>query len=209
MSVQRQTAIKVRIVDLVSGEFVRQEGMEPSYVVTPRKESVSRARIIGTVVSKFVSEDGNFASITVDDSTATIQGKMWKETALIAGTNVGDLVSLIGKAREYEGDIYVVPEIITPVSPDQESMLRLEALSGLGKGVEAAGAKEAPEPRKADDEQVRKKILSLIEGSKDGVKYSELLEKAQVPEEALENLINELLGEGICYEPTPGKIKKI
>ncbi len=212
MPVQRQTAMKVRIVDLVSGEFVRKEGMEPSYVVTPRKDSVSRARIVGTVVSKFVSEDGNFASITLDDSTATIQGKVWKETGIIAGTNVGELVSLIGKVREYEGDIYVVPEIITTLSPDEESMLRLEILSGMGKGeggAEAPGAKGAPEPKKADEEQVRKKILSLIEGSKDGVKYSELLEKAQVPEEALENLVNELLGEGICYEPTPGKIKKI
>jgi len=209
MPVQRQTAIKVRIVDLVSGEWVKREGMEPSFVITPRKENISRARIIGTIVTKFVSEDGNFASITVDDSTATIQGKLWKETGLIVETNVGDLVNLIGKVREYEGDIYIVPEIILPVGPDQESMLRLEILARLEKKEEAGEEEKASEPAKIDEDQLRRKMLSIIEGSKDGIKYSELVEKAGIPEEELENVINELLGEGICYEPTPGKIKKI
>jgi hypothetical protein len=63
--------------------------------------------------------------------------------------------------------------------------------------------------RKTDEDQLRRNILATIEGSGDGIKYSELVEKAQVPEEELEGIINELLGEGICYEPTPGKIKKI
>ena len=214
MPVQRQTAKIVRIVDLVSGEWVKKEGMEPSYVVTPRRESVSRARIIGTVVTKFISEDGNFAAITVDDSTAAIQGKLWKETALITNTNVGDIVNLVGKVREYEGDIYIVPEIIRPVSPEQESLLRLEILArmkepGTAASDEPSGEGAAPKPPKAGGDELRRKILSVIDENKDGIKYSELTEKAGVPEEDLENVINELLGEGICYEPTPGKIKKI
>jgi RPA family protein len=218
MPVQRQTAKLVRIVDLVSGEWVKKEGMEPSYVITPRRDTVSRARIIGTIVTKFISEDGNFASVTLDDSTATIQGKMWKETGLITKTNVGDLVNLTGKVREYEGDIYIVPEIILTVNPDQESMLRLEILAmmkeagkaGEGKAGEDGGEKAGVSgPAKTGNEDLRRKILSVIEGSKDGIKYSELVEKAGVAEEELENVINELLGEGICYEPTPGKIKKI
>ena len=112
MPFQRQTAVKSRIVDIVSGEWVKKEGMEPSYVVTPRKDVISRALIVGTVVSKFVSEDGNFASVTIDDSTSTVQAKQWKETGLVSGVNVGDTVSLIGRVREYEGDIYLVPEMI-------------------------------------------------------------------------------------------------
>ena len=167
-----------------------------------------------TVVTKFISDDGNFAAITVDDSTAAIQGKLWKETGLITNTNVGDLVNLVGKVREYEGDIYIVPEIIRPVSPEQESLLRLEILARM-KEPGAAGMEEgaregdAPKPLKAGGDELRRKILSVIEENKDGIKYSELTEKAGVPEEDLENVINELLGEGICYEPTPGKIKKI
>lgn len=205
---QRQTARKVRIVDLVSGEWVKKEGMEPSYVVTPRKDSVSRARVVGTVVSKFTSEDGNFSSITIDDATATIQAKMWKETKLVQGANIGDIVSLIGKVREYEGDIYIVPEVITAASPDQEAMFRLEVLADMKKPA-PKGAAKAADTGKAEEELLRKKVISIIEESGEGIKYSKLIEKAGVAEEAVEGIINELLGEGICYEPTPGKIKKI
>jgi RPA family protein len=208
MPIQRQTAKKVRIVDLVSGEWVQKEGMEPSYVVTPGRESVSRARITGTVVSKFVSEDGNFASITVDDSTATIQAKAWRETGIVSRVNVGELVNLIGKVRAYEGDIYIVPEIIVQVTPEQEILFRLEILARM-KGGEEGSEEAVAEPARKDENLLRKNIMSLIEGSKDGIKYSELLKKSGVPEEDLENIVNELLGEGICYEPTPGKIKKI
>ncbi len=207
---QRQTAIRVRIVDLVSGEWVKKEGMEPSYVITPRKESVSRAKVVGTVVSKFVSEDGNFGSITIDDSTGTIQGKQWKEIELITAANHGDLVSMIGKVREYEGDIYMVPEILRPVGPAEEALARLQVLKKLGKPAEAAKDGNAAEPqKKTDADQLRKSIMTIIEGSEDGIRYNDLVEKAKVPEEDLEGVINELLGEGICYEPTPGKIKKI
>jgi len=209
MPMQRQTAKRMRIVDLVSGEFVRKEGMEPSFVVTPRKERVSRAKIIGTIVTKFISEDGNFAAATVDDATSTIQAKLWKETKLLTEASVGDIVNLIGKVREYEGDIYIVPEVIRKVDPDQESMSRLEILAAMKKGGEGKEGEEAEEPEKTGDDELRKKVVSIIDGSEDGIKYSELVEKTGVPEEALENIINELLGEGICYEPTPGKIKKI
>ena len=69
---ERMTAKKVRIVDLVNGEWVQQDGMEPSFVVSKTGEKVSRARILATIVSKFISEDGNFGSVTIDDGTDTM-----------------------------------------------------------------------------------------------------------------------------------------
>jgi RPA family protein len=217
MPMQRQTARKVRIVDIVSGEWVKKEGMEPSYVVTPSRESISRARITGTVVGKFVSEDGNFSSVTIDDSTATIRAKLWREIELLNSTQTGDLVSLIGKVREYEGEIYIVPEIIRQVTPDEEGLFRLEVLAKMKKGpapvsaeASAPGAgRETQEPAGTDETGLRKKVLSVIESNKEGVKYGDLMQQVGAPEEALEGIINELLGEGVCYEPTPGKIKKI
>ncbi len=284
MPIQRQTAKKVRAVDLISGEWVKKEGMEPSYVITPAKENIARARIAGTVVGKFTSEDGNFSSITLDDSTASIRAKLWREIELLNTVQVGDLVNLIGKVREYEGEIYIVPEIITKITPDQETLFRLEVLELIKKRSgnvqeapkeeptqpaqappetkepqakpepaaepvktqtppapqqaaqpepikeepakapepaaeakpEAADAKPEPpkpqeeeKPEPAEGENLRKKVLTLIEGSQEGIKYSELMQQSGAPEEDLEGVINELLGEGVCYEPTPGKIKKI
>ncbi|MFH0956564.1 MAG: OB-fold nucleic acid binding domain-containing protein [Candidatus Aenigmatarchaeota archaeon] len=243
MPMQRQTAARVRIVDLVSGEWVKKDGMEPSYVVTPGKENVSRARIVATIVSRFDSEDGNFSSVTLDDATATLRVKVWKEIEVLSGFRAGDLVSVIGKVREYGGEIYVVPEIVTKVTPDEESLARLEIIRKLRskKPAEGAGHREKahavheaakPEPVrhshedmpmahagkkeasaatavKKDEESPRKKLITIIEKSADGIRYADLLKESGLPEEDIEDVINELLGEGICYEPVPGKIKKI
>jgi RPA family protein len=230
MPIQRQTAIRARIVDIVSGEFVKKEGMEPSYVITPGKESISRARIAGTVVGRFDSEDGNFSSVTLDDATGTIRAKLWRETQPLSGTKVGDLVSLVGKVREYEGEIYIVPEIVTSVTPDEEALARLEVLRKIkernsGGTAQKEKAEEAPqtgspeqhEGKEAEGvegseekgENPRKKIMGVIEQNPDGIKYSDLMHQAGLPEEQVEDVVNELLGEGVCYEPVPGKIKKI
>jgi RPA family protein len=235
---QRQTAARVRIVDLVSGEWVKKDGMEPSYVVTPGKENVSRARIVATIVSRFDSEDGNFSSVTLDDATATLRVKVWKEVEVLSGFKAGDLVSVIGKVREYGGEIYVVPEIVMKATPDEESLARLEIIRKLRdrkpaegarhkereahhhepagerhaeKPAEHHGKKDAPAAAavKKDEESPRKKLIMIIEKSADGIRYADLLKESGLPEEDIEDVINELLGEGICYEPVPGKIKKI
>jgi RPA family protein len=248
---QRQTAVRVRIVDIVSGEWVKKEGMEPSYIVTPGKETVSRARIVGTIVGKFDSDDGNFSSVTVDDATGVIRVKLWKDIGLLKSVKRGNLVSVIGKVREYDGEIYIVPELINNITPDEESLARLEVIekirerSGTAKpaaahshtahaepkakapahgkaapahasapaaksahaGAGAAHDKKAEAPKEAQNP--RKKVLALIEKNPDGIRYADLLTQSGLPEEDVENVINEILGEGVCYEPVPGKIKKI
>ena len=55
MPIKRQTAIKVRIADLIAGEWVKKEGMEPSFVRTAGGSEVSRARVMATVVGQFIS----------------------------------------------------------------------------------------------------------------------------------------------------------
>ena len=76
--VERQTARKVRIKDIVNGRWVKKEGMEPSYSITFYSEKVSRVELTGTVVAKFTSENENFRTVTVDDSTETIRIKAFR-----------------------------------------------------------------------------------------------------------------------------------
>ena len=54
-------------------------------------------------------------------------------------------------------------------------------------------------------------ILALITSmdTGDGCDYTQLVEAAKMPEEAIDAVINELLEEGACFEPKPGKIKKL
>ena len=125
----RQTAKKVRATDVVNGSFVKKEGFEPSFVTTKRGEDVSRARILGTVVDTYKSEDGNFASITIDDGSDTLRVKAFKETEVVDNLKVGDVVDFVGKIREYNGEIYMIVEIAKIVDdPNFELLRRLELL---------------------------------------------------------------------------------
>ena len=113
--IKRETAKKVRISDITQGEWVKKEGMEPSYIVTPWGENVSRARILGTVVAKFVAEDDNFASLTIDDSTDTIRAKTFKTSQPIASVNLsGSVRYTTGPRRSFHTQVKV--KTVTTIS---------------------------------------------------------------------------------------------
>ena len=205
---ERMTAKKIKVADLTNGRWVKNEGLEPSFIVTPAGEQVSRARIMGTVVSKFVSEDENFASITIDDSTDTIRAKTFKTVKPLDVIRIGDIVDLIGKVREYNAEIYIMPEIVRKIiDPNIEILRRLELLA-KSKKLQESGAPQIVSA-KEDRAALKKKVTEVIESEKTGVSYSKILEMVQAPETQIESVVNELLEEGICYEPTPGKIRKI
>lgn len=236
--IERQTAKKVRVWDIMNGSFVKKEGFEPSFVKTQSGEEVSRARLLGTVVSKFIAEDANYASVTIDDGTDTIRLKVFKTTKPLDSLEIGNMVDVIGKVREYEGEMYVIPEVARKIeNPNLEILRRLELVQkeksiketrdlieknkgksleelkkvaekhGLGKqsiDIFLGGEKEGKEKT-----LLKKEILKVIESSKDGTVYSELAKKVKAEETDLESAIDELLNDGICYEPSPGKIRKI
>ncbi len=208
MPMERMTAKKIRIKDLVSGEWNKMDGMEPSFIKTSRGENVSRARIMATVVSKFISDDENFGSITLDDSSDTIRAKCFKDLNVLQGVEVGQLVDVIGKVREYNDEIYLIPEIIRQVkNPNLVLLRRLELLKKSKSGP--VKEKTQGEKDKEEKEDVRKLVLDMISKSKEGIEYKELIAKSGKTEAEIENIVNELLAEGICYEPSPGKIRKI
>lgn len=231
MAIQRLTAKKVRVSDIMSGKWVKREGMEPSFVVTDQGEKVSRARLMGTIVQTFMAEDGNFGSVTLDDGSDTIRAKTFKTVKPLDSFNVGDNVDLIGKVREYNGELYVIPETVTRLQdPNMELLRRLELIKKArelkGRPPEATteeqsegvrvsqetgspAEKDAPEKKKEDNSELRKEILDVIGAEPDGIEYGKILEKVKAEEAVVESVINEILAEGICYEPTPGKVKKI
>jgi RPA family protein len=241
--ISRQTAKKVRISDIMNGKWVKKEGMEPSYVTTPHGENVSRARILGTVVAKFKSEDGNFGSATIDDGTDTMRIKAFKDLKPLEPAEFGALVDIVGKVREYNDEIYIMPEIIRKIDdPNWELLRKLEIIVKL-RGLEKAKQlieklkKDFPntkdlknhlmEKHKIESEWIdlalnkeaeaeedsrsllKKEILDILEKNPEGIRYNSLAKKIDAKESETEAAVNDLLSEGLCYEPTPGKIKKI
>lgn len=239
---KRLTAKKTRINDIINGEYFQKEGFESNYVVTPFGRKVSRVNIIGTVMKKFVTEDGSYGFIVLDDETETIRAKVFKDISPLKDIKEGDLVKVIGKVREYEGEIYLNLEHAKPTkNPNwitlrmleikktekelrekvesiktkdltQEEMFQLAKRKGIDKELLIqTESSEEESKEKEDKKEIKEKILNIIaeldEGK--GASYSDIIDKSEIEEKDIENIINDLLTEGTCYEPRPGRIKKL
>jgi len=245
METLRQTTVRTRISDLVNGKFIRKEGMEPSYVLTELGQKISRVHLLGTIVDKFMSEDGNYSTITIDDDFDSIRIKAFREDSNIFDNfEIGDLVMVIGKVREYTDENYIIPEIVKKVlNPNYEILHKLEVLKRLLKNkkvledikkekekfVDVEELKKYAEKHDVDTEAVEAVVESLtIEEESEvkdykplvletlekldkgeGVKFKRLLDESKLPENTFEEVINELLSDGICFEPKPGVLKMV
>jgi len=126
MDRQRLTAKKASLTEIVHGKFVQKSGFESNYVLSRLGRKLSRVMVLGLVVDKFMSEDGNYATITLDDGTETLRCKVFVNTKIFDTINPGDLVQVMGKVREYNGEIYAVPESIRKEEANAETLRMLE-----------------------------------------------------------------------------------
>lgn len=148
----RSTARKVKIEDLVKGSYTQTPEGEPNHLETPWEQQLLRVNIMATVVDTFVRDDGGYATLHLDDGSETIRAKAWSEDVEeMEEFEVGDLITVIGKVREYEGEIHLVPEIIREVEdPNWELVRELEILDKrkkmLEEGIEPEYEEEEEEP---------------------------------------------------------------
>jgi RPA family protein len=246
MERKRLTAIKSRIKSINSGVYVASQGFVPGYVLTSLGR-LSRVRILATVVDKFVAENNRFASITLDDSSDTIRCKAFN-SQILDKVQLGDMIDAVGKIRQYQGELYIVPEVVKVITdPNWEilrelEMRRIERDFGEKRKVVFEYQKQAsdmeelkrvmherfaisPEdveailqtseveeeqeenPGKKSKDALLKFIVDFDKG--DGCDYSDMIEKSGLKEDIIDATINDLLDEGVCFEPKPGKIKKL
>lgn len=121
-------AAKVYSMELVSGEFVQGAGSTRSYLRMWNGEDIDKARLMGTLVQKFISNDQTYCTLTLDDGTETIRIKGWREDVTkLSPFEVGQIVDVIGNIREYDGEVYILPISINEISdPNWEPLRELE-----------------------------------------------------------------------------------
>ncbi len=246
METKRLTAVKANISDIVNSHFVRKEGLEPSYVLNEIGMRIAKVKIIGTVIDKFVSEEGNYSAITIDDETGNIRVKAFKDdVSIFDEIDIGDMVVVVGRVKEYADEIYVIPNFVRKVNDSNVFLLhKLEVLKNFKEQKMIFDIVNKEKSNFADLEELKNFMLKeymideqkldgiiellalgdkkiekdykplIIEKIKDldkgkGVELSKLVEELDIPMEALSEAINELLEEGICYEPYPGLIKLV
>jgi len=129
---ERQVARKLYIRTINSGKFVQIERNDEENRFTPNYieingDKIARVRVLATVIDKFVSESNEYATLTLDDTTDTIRCKIFGDLNIIENIEKGDVVDVIGKVREYNGEIYIQPEIIVKIdNPNFEVLRKLE-----------------------------------------------------------------------------------
>jgi RPA family protein len=242
MQPTRMPAKKIRIFDIANGKYFpgSKEDMKPSYIITPLGERISRVNIIATVTEKFLSDDGNYSSITIDDGTEAIRVKAFKETVpLLMGIEPGSLVLVIGKVKEFNGELYINGEVVKKdIDVNFESLRKLELLDkiiqqkkiaeeirNMSNELSEEELKDYAKNKYSIDEEslqaileskkleidYKPKILEVIASmdTGDGIEIGRLFEVLDLPENIIEKTMDELLSQGFIFEPQPGKIKKI
>ncbi len=216
MAITRSTAYRVRISSLINGEFLRQEGFNPSYIII-NDNQVSRVNIIATIVSKYLTEDGNYCALTLDDGSETIRVKAFgADVAKIKDVKVSSFVRFIGKVKHYNDETYLVPEVIKQdLDPNWLVVDHLELGKPEFKEVEErpkakSAPKEEPEVMEITaDDNPNTKIVELIKAydSGDGAPMDDVMKNSKMEEREAKDIIVNLLKSGEVFEPKKGILK--
>jgi len=214
---QRQTAYKVQINSILKGDFIKQEGWKPNYIIDEYGRKISRINIIATIVDVPDSQDTfNYYSIILDDGTGTISARVFEDHERLKRFSLGQMINIIGRIREYGSERYILPEIVKKIDDSGWIDLHNKDIELLKKTLIEKPEEDLPEivieediGKESDQIQIdtSEKILSVIRDldKGDGADIDEVIENSSI--DGCEALVNSLLLEGDIFEIKPGRLK--
>jgi RPA family protein len=201
---KRQIAYKVRIKELANGKYVKEEGWQPNYIITTDGRQINRINLIATVVSKPIEEGLSYQSIILDDGTGRISIRNFEQNDLFNNIEIGDIILLIGRPREYGNEIYILPETLKKVQDKAWIKVRELELKNnrLIKKIE-----DKTEPKEVVEdavESISDKVIRIIKEKDqgEGIDFEDILKQVNN-----EKIIKELLKKGELFEIRPGRLK--
>jgi RPA family protein len=203
----RLIACKIWLNELKEENFVqRKTDFESSYILFKDKQ-ISRINVIANVVNKFTSEDENYISITIDDNTCQIRLKTWGDnTKILKKVNIGDIVLVVGKIKNYNNEIYIIPEVIKKVDINFELLRKAELIKEYGlpnkEIIKDEEVKVSYEEIKFSSNDLRNELLNLIEKNEEslGISLEDIKIKLHADLNEINNILQELLKDGEVYE---------
>ena len=200
---KRQVAHKVRIKDVLSGAYVKEEGeWSPNYVLF-KDLHISRANIIGAVIG---AEEEN-KSFVINDGSESIQVRSFEQKDF--DVKVGDIVLVVGRPREFNSERYMMPEIVKKISDKRWAELRkLELrLKDLKQKPKKEGSVQTEDLVEESPQQGPENIINMIKelDKGDGADIQEVIDRSK--ESGADNTIKNLLKEGEIFEVKPGMLK--
>jgi RPA family protein len=200
---KREPAIKVRIKDIVEGKFIpgEKESMKPSYLITPLGRKISRVNVLATITDKFLNEDESYISFTLDDGTASIKAKAFKDVvSLVKNLEVGDIGIFIGKIREWNEEVYLNIEVARKIEdPNYETYRKLELIKEILPYKRMILELKSMREKMSEEEFLKeaKKRLGLSEDVISFLIESEKIEEKDYKAEVLKVLKELDRGEGV------------
>lgn len=199
-SIKRQTAYKCSVNQIVSAKYVQQQGLSPNYL-SVNKVKIARINLVAILVSK----EGS--SLTVDDGSGQLQVMLFEERLKQNIPNLGSLLLIIGKPREYNDKRFLVPEIIKVLDNNKWMDLRkkeLELLDYCQEPVinEETSKELVPEVVDNYQEKILIKIKELDTG--EGAPFQDLIKSLNMND--AEQKVEELIKEGEIFE-VKGRLK--
>jgi RPA family protein len=206
-SQKRQIAYKVKINDILKGEYIKEEGeWVPNYVQVGDKK-VSRVNLMAVVVSKQDQENPSNKSLLIDDGSGKISIRSFEENGNWDSINVGEFVLVIGRPREYFNEKYIVSEILKKVDDPLWAEIRKLEFEDKNEPKEVSEPETIEVKEEPIVEDINKKIFDLIKNidSGEGADTQEVITKSKI--DKAEGIITSLLEQGEVFEIKPGKLK--
>ncbi|MDO8517115.1 MAG: OB-fold nucleic acid binding domain-containing protein [Nanoarchaeota archaeon] len=196
-SKKRNVAYKIRIGDILKSKPIIQEGKFLFLELGENK--IVRVNLLANVVDKFVNDgEKKYASLTLDDASGQIKLKSFGDDInLVKDIVQGDSLQIIGNVREYNNELYIMPEIVKKVEPKWLLVRKLE----IQKSRKDMPAKT--------NLPLRDLILEKIKnGEKEGgVDIDNLIMEIEASADLINQEVKKVLEDGLVYEPRPGRLR--
>lgn len=213
---QRQTAKIASVDELLTGDYITQEGWKPNYIQT-KSRRITRVNIIGIIIEK-----PNPYEIILDDGTGTILISDFNHSQSTSNSKVGEGVLIIGRPRKANDETFIAAEAVQTKQIKENPLWlvkRKEELKEISQKKELDDeykSVDVEEPQDEDDVEISEEEITteltddeLIKFIKqkdegEGCSIEEII--SHFGQEA-DNTILTLIAMGEVYEIKPGKIK--
>ncbi len=193
---KRNVAYKLRIGDILKGRPMVSEGKFLFLELGDKK--VVRVNVFANCIDKFVQDgEKKYATLTVDDASGQFKLKAFGEDVEMFRDIVqGDTLQIVGNVREWNGELYVIAEIVKKVDSRWLLVRKLEIQNAR---------KDIPVGSSGLKGNIMDKIKAAeVDG---GVDVESLIMDIEASPDVINGEVKKLLEEGLIYEPRPGRLR--
>ena len=194
---KRNVAYRMRIGDILKGKPMNDEGKFLFLELGDRK--IVRVNVIANCVDKFIQDgEKKYASVTIDDASGQLRLKNFgDDIEILKRVSQGDTLQVIGNMREWNGELYMIPEVIKKVDPRWLLVRKLE-IQNMRKDMPVSV-----------NSPLRDTVMQKIKDAETegGIDIDSVIMNTEASPDLINAEVKKLLEEGLIYEPRPGRLR--